>query len=233
MWRHSLCIPGVLKPNRVVILPFLRWNWWTVNNNWSVDKTKLDTSHMVFAICLTSPALELENGTSCGIPAHHFLRHSYHTPSQASAGSFSWVGFFGVSYKLLFMVWTHPAVLLVSHCGLWDDTWKSSALICCAKEDVLLQFFHDSEKQRNLKGHMVVCDLFCGFIQYCHCAFGPTTASQLGWIDSDKVEDLHNSRTSLILNSLASAHQRDKITYGVQIFLLSGSVVILAHLKSV
>lgn len=106
--------------------------------------------------------------------------------------------FFGVSYKLLLMIWTHVAVLLVSHCGLWDDTWKSPALICCAKEDVLLQFFHDSEKQRNLKGHMVVCDLFCGFIQYCHCAFGPTTVSQLGWIDSDEVEDLHNSRTSVI-----------------------------------
>lgn len=117
------------------------------------------------------------------------------------------------------MLWTHLAVLLVSHCGLWDDAWKSSALICCAKEDVLLQFFHDSEKQRNLKGHMVVCDLFCGFIQYYHCAFGPTTVSQLGWIDSDKIEDLHNSRTSVILNSLANAHQRDKITYGVQIFL--------------
>lgn len=147
---------------------------------------------MVFTICLTSPVLELENGT--------FLRHSCHTPSQASAGSFSCVGFFfsGVSYKLLLMLWTHLEVLLVSHCGLWDDAWKSSALICCAKEDVLLQFFHDSEKQRNLKGHMVVCDLFCGFIQYCHCAFGPTTVSQLGWIDSDKVEDLHNSRTSVI-----------------------------------
>lgn len=117
------------------------------------------------------------------------------------------------------MVWTHLAVLLVSHSGLWDDTWKSSALICCAKEDVLLQFFHDSEKQRNLKGHMVVCDLFYGFIQYCHCAFSPTTVSQLDWIDSAKVENLHNSRTSVIQNSLANAHQRDEIRYGVWIFL--------------
>lgn len=89
---------------------------------------------------------------------------------------------------------------------LWLVGWCLEALICCAKEDVPVQFFHDSEKQRNLKGHMVVCDLFCGFIQYCHCAFGPTAVSQLGWIDSDKVEDLHNSRTPVILNSLANAH---------------------------
>lgn len=67
---------------------------------------------------------------------------------------------------------------------------------------------------------MVVYDLFRGLIQYYHCAFGPTTVSQLGWIDSDEVEDLHNHRTSVILNSLANAHQRDGITYGVQIFLM-------------
>lgn len=66
---------------------------------------------------------------------------------------------------------------------------------------------------------MVVCDLFYGFIQYCHCAFSPTTVSQLDWIDSAKVENLHNSRTSVIQNSLANAHQRDEIRYGVWIFL--------------
>jgi len=117
------------------------------------------------------------------------------------------------------MVRAHLAVLLVSHTGLWDGTWKSSALICCAKEDVRLQFFHDSEKQRDLKGHMVVCDLFYGFIQYCLCAFSPTTVSQLDWIDSARVDDLHNSRTSSVIqNSFANAHQRHEIRHVVRIF---------------
>lgn len=112
------------------------------------------------------------------------------------------------------MVCTHLAALLVSHSGLWDDTWKSS--------DVLLQFFHDSEKQRNLKGHMVVCDLFYGFIQYCHCVFSPTTVSQLDWIESAKIDDLHNSRASVI--------QEMKLGMKCGFFLGASAVV---HLRSV
>lgn len=65
---------------------------------------------------------------------------------------------------------------------------------------------------------MVVCDLIYGFIQYCCCAFSLTTVSQLDWIDLGKAEDLHNSRTSVIQNSLANEHQRDEVRYGAWTF---------------
>lgn len=44
--------------------------------------------------CLTSLVPELGDGKSCRVVPRHFLMHSYCTASEASAGSFSWVGFF-------------------------------------------------------------------------------------------------------------------------------------------
>lgn len=177
---------------------------------------------MASSTCLASLVLKLGDGKSRVVSPHHFLMHThYHTASEVSAGSFSWVVFLVLFWHLLQTV-IYGMDTSGSAAGepLWLVGWylKSSVLICCAKEDVLLQFFHDSEKQRNPKGHMVVCDLFYGLIWYCHSAFSLTTVSQLDWIDSAKVQDLHNNRTSFIQNSLANAHQRDEIKYGMWIF---------------
>lgn len=84
---------------------------------------------------------------------------------------------------------------------------------------------------------MVVCDLIYGFIQYCRCAFSLTAVSQLDWIDSGKAEDLHNSRTSVIQNSFANAHQRDEVRYGLRFvfcfcFFFKGGVLLYSYVQN-
>lgn len=157
-------------------------------------KTMLENSHMASSTCLTSLFLEQGDGKSCRVPPHHYLMHSYYTDSEASAGFFSWVFFLASptsSYPYHRQLWQY---CLVSHSGLWDDTWRAPCW-SVVRRKMSLQFFHDSEKkQRNPKGHMVVCDLFHGLIQYCHCVFSLTTVSQLDWIDFRRSRQLSQQR---------------------------------------
>lgn len=106
----------------------------------------LENSHMASSTCLTSLFLEQGDGKSCRVPPHHYLMHSYYTDSEASAGFFSWVFFLASptsSYPYHRQLWQY---CLVSHSGLWDDTWRAPCW-SVVRRKMSLQFFHDSEKK--------------------------------------------------------------------------------------
>lgn len=109
--------------------------------------TMLENSHMASSTCLTSLFLEQGDGKSCRVPPHHYLMHSYYTGSEVSAGFFSWVFILASptsSYPYHRQLWQY---CLVSHSGLWDDTWRALCWSVVQRKKSL-QFFHDSEKNK-------------------------------------------------------------------------------------